>query len=103
VERIDGSGVVEVLASADLFRFRLSGGPPDLTGRDLVLRVRPPRTGSLGECVVQRELADLGYPTPAVLRAGTLDDSRPHLIMVQVDGASMFEACGPARHVSPRT
>jgi aminoglycoside phosphotransferase (APT) family kinase protein len=83
--------------SADLFGFRLAAGPPDLIGRDLVLRVPPLRSGSLGECVIQRELARLDYPTPEVARSGVVEGIGPAMVMAHADGVSLFESLGPLR------
>jgi aminoglycoside phosphotransferase (APT) family kinase protein len=91
--------------SADLFRFRLSAGPTDLTGRDLVLRLLPPQATSRDECVIQTEVARLGYPAPQVVRSGSVDGTRIYVIMAYVEGVSLFEAQHPLRafrRVPPR-
>ncbi len=83
--------------SADLFTFRLRSGPPDLVGLDLVLRVAPPSACPMGECVIQRTLADLGFSVPNVYRVGTSNHDETYMVMQRVAGRPLFEALGPRR------
>jgi aminoglycoside phosphotransferase (APT) family kinase protein len=50
---------------AELLRFRLLDPPPELTG-ELVARILPDPAHGMWEAVVQRHVAELGFPTPAV-------------------------------------
>jgi aminoglycoside phosphotransferase len=91
--------------SAWLYEFRLRSGPPALLNHGLVWRVLREQSGSIQECVIQREAARLGFPTPAVLANGLIDGVRPYLIMEKVDGKSLFDALGPigaTRHAPAR-
>jgi len=82
--------------SADLFTFRLSAGPHDITGPELVLRI-PARRDSLVECVAQASVAELGFATPPALRFGRHADHGTFLVMPRVPGSTLFESAGPWR------
>ena len=54
---------------AKIYAFELDAPPPDLAGR-LVLRVMPNGDAALRETIVQRAVAEQGYPTPRVVLDG---------------------------------
>lgn len=87
--------------SADLFRFRISAdSPSELCGRDLVLRVLPRNASSVRECVIQRYVADQGFPAPKVRLIGEFDDGSGHrfaMVMDHIDAVTLFDAVGPMR------
>jgi len=78
--------------SADLFR----------VGDDEVVRVLPRGTTSLAEAEIQRAVAALGYPAPAVHATGRLDDDRPYVVMEYVGGVTMFDALDRSGHYGAR-
>ncbi len=54
---------------ASIHGFEITGGP-DGWNRPLVLRVMPDRAAGVRETVVQRTVAEQGFPTPPVLASG---------------------------------
>ncbi len=72
---------------AELFRFRLADAPAHLD-RDLVARIVPNPAAGVWEAAIQGEVADQGFPTPAVRL--TVDESGPLgkylIVMDAVDG-----------------
>lgn len=91
--------------SAELWRFRLSTGPTELQGRDLVLRLLPPAAASAAETLIQSGVARVGYPAPEVVHSGLIDDTQRYLIMAYVEGRSLFHMQNPLtafRRVPPR-
>ena len=84
-QRLDGG------RSAEIFRFRLTEGPNDLRGRELVLRLLPDTASSLAEAVIQAEVANLGFATPPIHRLGSVD-GRHYSIMDHVAGTTLFDA-----------
>jgi hypothetical protein len=80
--------------SASTYRCRLAEGPPDLGGRDLVLRLLPRHAPSLAEAAIQQAVTELGYPAPAVARYGSIGATR-YVIMAFVEGPPLFDARRP--------
>jgi aminoglycoside phosphotransferase (APT) family kinase protein len=82
---------------AAIYGFALQDPPPDLTGR-LVLRVMPGREAAVRETIVQRAVAEQGYPTPRVLLDG-FDEGLGGMFMVmqRADGAPLLDDLGIGR------
>jgi aminoglycoside phosphotransferase (APT) family kinase protein len=76
---------------AEMWRVRLAGAPAGLDG-DLVARVMPPGAVAARETVVQRHLADAGYPTPVVRLAGAPGPNldRAWMLMDHAAGSSLL-------------
>jgi aminoglycoside phosphotransferase (APT) family kinase protein len=86
---------------AAIYGFELSDPPPDLIG-PLVLRVMPDRDTGLRETIVQRAVADQGYPTPRVVLAGFDDDvGGAFMVMERVPGVAPLDGLGLGR-ILPR-
>jgi aminoglycoside phosphotransferase (APT) family kinase protein len=86
---------------AEILAVRLSGAPPDLSG-PLVARVMPAGDeASAREMVVQREVALLGFPAPAVRLTGDATDGlgRPYMLMDRVPGAPLLSGITAAKTV----
>jgi aminoglycoside phosphotransferase (APT) family kinase protein len=82
---------------ASIYGFQLADPPAGVSG-PLVLRVMPDRDAGLRETIVQRAVADQGYPTPRVLLGGF--DERlggPFMVMERVDGAQLLEGLNIGR------
>jgi aminoglycoside phosphotransferase (APT) family kinase protein len=88
-----------------IYTFELENAPPAWRG-ELVLRVMPDPDVAAKETVVQRELADQGYPTPGVLLSGR-DDALggAFMIMPRAPGRTPLGALefGRALTALPRT
>ena len=94
----DGEPVrLEGGCSAELFRFRLLVGPPAFVGRELVVRLIAEGVTAIDECVIQSEVARLGFPAPHVLGWGTVEPRRVYMVMRFVEGVSLFAAQHPLR------
>lgn len=77
---------------ATLLAFRLQDAP-DGWGGDLVVRVMPDPATASKETVIQRAVADQGYPTPAVHLAGGPEvgiDSQAYLVMDLASGQPLL-------------
>ena len=79
---------------AAIYGFELHDPPPDLRG-PLVLRVMPNPAVGVRETIVQRGVADQGYPTPRVVLDG-VDDALggAFMVMERVDGAPLLGRLG---------
>ena len=75
---------------AAIYRFELAEPTADLNG-PLVLRVMPNPDAAMVETIVQRTVADHGYPTPRVMLDGT-DEALggAFMVMQQVEGAALL-------------
>lgn len=82
---------------AAIYCFELTGPPSDLTG-PMVLRIMPDRDAGLLETIVQRAVADQGYPTPRVVLGG-FDDvlGGAFMVMERVDGTALLDGLGLGR------
>ena len=81
---------------AAIYTFELDSPPAELRG-PLVLRVMPTR-GPVSETIVQREVAEQGYPTPRVLADGVDDDlGGAFMVMEHVDGEKLLAGLGLGR------
>lgn len=82
---------------AAIYGFELAAPPTDLSG-PLVLRVMPDRDSGVRETIVQRAVAEQGYPTPRVLMGG-IDEGLggAYMVMERVDGAQLLERLGIGR------
>jgi aminoglycoside phosphotransferase (APT) family kinase protein len=94
VADLDWAGLPEPLTGgfwAEMWRVRLAGAPSGLDG-DLVARVMPPGAVAARETVVQRHLADAGYPTPVVRLAGAPGQhlDRAWMVMDHATGSSLL-------------
>ena len=81
---------------AAIYSFELDDPPADMTG-PLVLRVMP-LDGAISETIVQRVVAEQGYPTPRVLIDG--NDSGlggAFMVMEHVDGDPLLAGLGIGR------
>jgi aminoglycoside phosphotransferase (APT) family kinase protein len=78
---------------AAIYSFELAAPPHELSG-PLVLRVMP-TTGPVSETIVQREVAEQGYPTPRVVADG-VDESLggAFMVMEHVDGVQLLAGLG---------
>src|SRR5947209_6274247 len=96
---------------AQIYGFRLDGGPPELDG-DLIVRIMPDEAKAKREVIVQSEVVSQGCPAPRVLLAGDADDGlgRPFMVMErapgrpplpEVGGPTAFAAFGRAALVVP--
>jgi aminoglycoside phosphotransferase (APT) family kinase protein len=76
---------------AELVAFSLAQ-PPDGWPHDLVARLMPEANTARKETVVQKAVADAGFPTPAVRAAGGPDDGlgRAFMIMDRAPGAPLL-------------
>ena len=82
---------------AAIYGFELAEPPADLHGR-LVLRVMPTRGAAIVETIVQRTVANQGYPTPRVVLDGT--DAAlggAFMVMQRVDGVALLEGLSIGR------
>lgn len=71
---------------AQIWGVELTEAPPPFD-RPMVLRIRPDRTAGLREAVVQRVVAEVGFPTPRVLTAGTVNGLREaYIVMERING-----------------
>lgn len=79
--------------SADLYRLRLESAPAELSG-DLVLRLMRGADDAVREINVQREVAKLGFPAPAVRFSADSSAGlgRPFMLMDRVEGRTLFDA-----------
>ena len=79
---------------AEIYGFELSDPPADLCG-PLVLRVIPNPDVGARETIVQRGVADQGYPAPRVVLDG-LDDALggAFMVMERVDGVQLLTGLG---------
>ncbi|HZX53946.1 MAG TPA: phosphotransferase [Ilumatobacteraceae bacterium] len=75
---------------AKIYSFELDNPPADLAG-PLVLRVMPSRDAGVREAIVQRTVAQQGYPTPEVVLDG-VDEALggAFLVMRRVEGVGLF-------------
>lgn len=77
---------------AEMLRFRLADPPAELDGELVARLVRSPEVGAW-EATMQREVAEQGFPTPAVRL--TADESGPLgrylIVMEHVDGRAPLE------------
>jgi aminoglycoside phosphotransferase (APT) family kinase protein len=90
---------------AEIFAIRLAGAPPELSG-DLIARIMPERAQGRREIVVQREVAQQGFPAPAVRAAGDgVHLGRTYLIMDRAPGGPLLAGLDGARAILslPRT
>lgn len=72
--------------SAQIWSIDLDHGPAPFD-RPLVLRAMPDRRAGLREAVVQRAVAEAGFPTPAVLASGVAAGlGEAYLVMPKIDG-----------------
>jgi aminoglycoside phosphotransferase (APT) family kinase protein len=85
---------------AEIIAIRLAGAPPELSG-PLVARVMPDEPVSAREIVVQREVANAGFPAPKVRLSGTASDGlgRPFVLMDRAPGAPLLSGLTPARAI----
>ena len=79
--------------SAGLYGFRLDEAPDELAGR-LVLRILRAADDAEREINAQREVAELGFPAPAVAFAAdsSVGLGGPFMVMEHVEGRTLFEA-----------
>ncbi len=71
---------------ARIWGVELDGAPPPFN-RPMVLRVMPDRPAGLREAVVQRTIADTGFPTPRVLASGVAPGlGESYIVMEHVAG-----------------
>jgi aminoglycoside phosphotransferase (APT) family kinase protein len=82
---------------AAIYGFELQQPPPDLSG-PLVLRVMPNRNTAVRETIVQRGVAEQGYPTPRVVLDG-FDEGLggSFMVMERVDGVALLAGLGIGR------
>ncbi|MEP7046403.1 MAG: phosphotransferase [Ilumatobacteraceae bacterium] len=82
---------------AAIYGFELQDPPAGLRG-DLVLRVMPGPRAPVAETIVQRAVADQGYPSPRVLLDG-FDDAvgGRYMVMERADGRPLLEDLGIGR------
>lgn len=82
---------------AEIYGFELSRPPADLHG-PLVLRVMPDRETGVRESIVQRAVADQGYPTPSVVLAG-IDEGvgGAFMVMERAAGVAPLDGLGFGR------
>jgi aminoglycoside phosphotransferase (APT) family kinase protein len=82
---------------AAIYGFELDQPPAELRG-PLVLRVMPSPDAALVETIVQRVVAEQGYPTPRVL-LGASDDALggAFMVMERVDGDALLAGLGIGR------
>ncbi|HVE19205.1 MAG TPA: phosphotransferase [Ilumatobacteraceae bacterium] len=75
---------------AAIFSFELAEPPDELRG-PLVLRVMPSPGGAVVETIVQRTVANHGYPTPRVVVDGT-DEAvgGAYMVMQRVEGVALL-------------
>jgi aminoglycoside phosphotransferase (APT) family kinase protein len=83
--------------SSDLFRVRLRAGPSDLVDRPVVLRIESASMSRPLGAVIQQGVAQLGFPTPRVLRLGVDGASRSCIVMDWADGSPLFDSLGAFR------
>jgi aminoglycoside phosphotransferase (APT) family kinase protein len=80
---------------AEMLRFRLADAPADLD-RDLVARIVPNPAAGVWEAMIQRAVADQGFPTPTVRL--TADETGPLgryvIVMDAVDGQPPMAGLG---------
>jgi aminoglycoside phosphotransferase (APT) family kinase protein len=76
---------------AELLTFRLAGASPPWD-RPLVARLMPDPVLASKETIIQRAVADAGFPTPVVRAAGGRDDGlgRAFMVMDRADGAPLL-------------
>lgn len=76
---------------ADLYAFSLSSAPPGWSG-DLVARIMPNAEVAAKETVVQRAVADAGFPTPVVRGAAGPESAvgRSFMVMDRADGLPLL-------------
>jgi aminoglycoside phosphotransferase (APT) family kinase protein len=75
---------------AAIYSFELAEPPDDLHG-PLVLRVMPSPDGAVVETIVQRTVANQGYPTPRVVMAGTdVALGGAYMVMQRVEGVALL-------------
>ena len=81
---------------AAIYSFELEAPPAELRG-PLVLRVMPTQ-GPVAETIVQRVVAEQGYPTPRVMADGVDDDlGGAFMVMEHVDGVQLLAGLGLGR------
>ena len=81
---------------AAIYSFELEAPPPDLGG-PLVLRVMP-IDGPVSETIVQRVVAEQGYPTPRVVADGVDEGlGGAFMVMEHVDGVQLLSGLGMGR------
>ncbi|MEY2523224.1 MAG: hypothetical protein QOJ66_1789 [Ilumatobacteraceae bacterium] len=82
---------------AAIYSFELAAPPDELRG-PLVLRVMPSPGGAVVETIVQRSVADHGYPTPRVVLDGT-DQALggAFMVMQRVEGVALLAGLGIGR------
>ena len=81
---------------AAIYGFELDEPPAELGG-PLVLRVMPTE-GPVSEAIVQREVAEQGYPTPRVVADGVGEGlGGAFMVMEHVDGAQLLAGLGIGR------
>jgi aminoglycoside phosphotransferase (APT) family kinase protein len=81
---------------AAIYGFELDAPPPDLSG-PLVLRVMP-TDGPVSETIVQRGVADQGYPTPRVVVDGVDEGlGGAFMVMEHVDGVQLLAGLSMGR------
>jgi aminoglycoside phosphotransferase (APT) family kinase protein len=80
---------------AELLAFRLVGAPKGFDG-DLVARVMPDPAIASKETVIQTEVAERGFPTPAVRATGGPDDGlgRAFMVMDRASGVPLLADLG---------
>jgi aminoglycoside phosphotransferase (APT) family kinase protein len=79
---------------AAIYSFELAQPPADLSG-PLVLRVMPNPDVGLRETIVQRGVAEQGYPTPQVLNSGFDEDlGGEFMVMQRVEGVPLLAGLG---------
>jgi aminoglycoside phosphotransferase (APT) family kinase protein len=85
---------------AEILAFRLDGAPPELSG-GLVARIMPDDRSGVRETVIQREVADQGFPAPIVRLAGPADDGlgRPYMVMDRSAGVPLMSGLTPVRAI----
>lgn len=72
---------------AQIWGFDLADTMPVPFNRPMVLRVMPDRTAGIREAVVQRIIAETGFPTPRVLASGTAPGlGEAYIVMERIHG-----------------
>ena len=81
---------------AAIYSFELDGPPAEMRG-PLVLRVMP-TDGPVSETIVQRVVAEQGYPTPRVVVDGVDHElGGAFMVMEHVDGVQLLAGLGMGR------